>query len=57
MKHLDVLIKNADFLISGIAEETPIELGRQQLETNFGGTIKVTNAILPIFENKNLVKL
>jgi NAD(P)-dependent dehydrogenase (short-subunit alcohol dehydrogenase family) len=38
---------NAGFLVSGIAEETPIELGRQQLETNFWGTINVTNAVLP----------
>ena len=44
---LDTLVNNAGFLVSGIAEETPIELGRQQLETNFWGTIKVTNAILP----------
>jgi short-subunit dehydrogenase len=44
---LDVLINNAGFYVSGIAEETPIELGRQQLETNFWGTIKVTNAVLP----------
>ena len=44
---LDILINNAGFLVNGIAEETPIELGRQQFETNFWGTIKVTNAILP----------
>ncbi|POY38699.1 short-chain dehydrogenase/reductase [Flavobacterium alvei] len=44
---LDILINNAGFLVSGIAEEVPIELGRQQLETNFWGTIKVTNAVLP----------
>jgi NADP-dependent 3-hydroxy acid dehydrogenase YdfG len=53
---LDVLINNAGFYVSGIAEETPIELGRQQLETNFWGTIKVTNAILPHFRKQNLVK-
>ncbi len=49
---LDILINNAGFLVSGIAEETPIELGRQQLETNFWGTIKVTNAILPYFRKQ-----
>ncbi|MEA5405223.1 SDR family NAD(P)-dependent oxidoreductase [Arcicella sp. DC2W] len=49
---LDILINNAGFLVSGIAEETPIELGRQQLETNFWGTIKVTNTILPYFRKQ-----
>lgn len=49
---LDVLINNAGFLVSGIAEETPIELGRQQFETNFWGTIKVTNALLPYFRKQ-----
>lgn len=54
---LDVLINNAGFYVSGIAEETPIELGRQQLETNFWGTIKVTNAILPHFRKQKSGKI
>ncbi|HJV77791.1 MAG TPA: SDR family oxidoreductase [Paludibacter sp.] len=54
---LDILINNAGFLVSGIAEETPIELGRQQLETNFWGTIKVTNAILPYFRKQKSGKI
>jgi len=54
---LDVLINNAGFLVSGIAEETPIELGRQQLETNFWGTIKVTNAVLPHFRKQKFGKI
>jgi short-subunit dehydrogenase len=54
---LDILINNAGFLVSGIAEETPIELGRQQLETNFWGTIKVTNAILPHFRKQKFGKI
>ena len=40
VKQLDVLINNAGYLVTGIAEETSIELGRQQLETNFWGTVK-----------------
>jgi short-subunit dehydrogenase len=55
--HLDILINNAGFLVSGIAEETPIELGRQQLETNFWGTIKVTNAVLPYFRKQKFGKI
>jgi short-subunit dehydrogenase len=54
---LDILINNAGFLVSGIAEETPIALGRQQLETNFWGTIKVTNAILPSFRKQKSGKI
>lgn len=54
---LDILINNAGFLVSGIAEETPIELGRQQLETNFWGTIKVTNSILPHFRKQKSGKI
>lgn len=54
---LDILINNAGFLVSGIAEEIPIELGRQQLETNFWGTIKVTNALLPYFRKQQMGKI
>jgi short-subunit dehydrogenase len=57
INQLDILINNAGFLVSGIAEETPIELGRQQLETNFWGTIKVTNAVLPYFRKQKFGKI
>ncbi|MCX3309057.1 SDR family oxidoreductase [Pantoea vagans] len=46
---VDVLINNAGFMLTGIAEETPPELGRKQFETNFWGTVNVTNALLPHF--------
>lgn len=49
IKRLDVLVNNAGYMVTGIAEETSIELGRQQFETNFWGTVKVTNALLPHF--------
>jgi len=54
---LDILINNAGFLVTGIAEEIPIELGRQQFETNFWGTIKVTNALLPYFRKQKFGKI
>lgn len=54
---LDILINNAGFLVSGIAEEIPIDLGRKQFETNFWGTIKVTNAILPHFRKQKFGKI
>jgi len=51
-KQLDVLVNNAGYMVTGIAEETPIEVGRAQFETNFWGTIKVTNALLPYFRKQ-----
>lgn len=47
IKKLDVLVNNAGYMVTGLAEETPNEVGRQQFETNFWGTVKVTNALLP----------
>jgi len=52
IKQLDVLVNNAGYMVTGIAEETPIEVGRQQFETNFWGTVKVTNALLPYFRKQ-----
>lgn len=57
VNQLDILINNAGFLVNGIAEEISIELGRQQFETNFWGTIKVTNAILPHFRKQKSGKI
>lgn len=57
ISQLDILINNAGFLVSGIAEEIPIELGRQQLETNFWGTVRITNAILPYFRKQKFGKI
>jgi len=52
VRQLDVLINNAGYMVTGIAEETSIEVGRQQFETNFWGTVKVTNALLPYFRKQ-----
>ncbi|MCQ6959314.1 SDR family NAD(P)-dependent oxidoreductase [Mucilaginibacter aquariorum] len=57
IEQLDVLINNAGYLVNGLAEETPIELGRQQFETNFWGTIKLTNELLPYFRNQKHGKI
>lgn len=51
-KQLDVLVNNAGYMVTGIAEETPLEIGRQQFETNFWGTVKITNALLPHFRKQ-----
>ena len=52
IKSLDVLVDNAGYMVTGIAEETSIDVGRQQFETNFWGTVKVTNALLPHFRRQ-----
>lgn len=57
IKTLDVLINNAGYLVNGLAEETPIELGKQQFETNFWGTIKITNELLPYFRRQKHGKI
>lgn len=54
---LDVLINNAGYLVRGLAEETPIELGREQFETNFWGTVKLTNQLLPFFRRQRYGKI
>lgn len=51
-KTLDVLVNNAGYMVTGIAEETPIELAKHQFETNFWGTVKVTNVLLPYFRKQ-----
>jgi len=57
ISHLDILINNAGYLLTGLAEETPIELARQQFETNFWGTVKLTNALLPFFRKQRQGKI
>jgi short-subunit dehydrogenase len=57
VRQLDVLINNAGYLVAGLAEETSIEIGKQQFETNFWGTIKLTNALLPHFRQQKHGKI
>jgi len=54
---LDVLINNAGFYLSGLAEETTIVQGKQQFETNFWGTVKLTNELLPYFRKQRFGKI
>ena len=57
VKQLDILINNAGFYLSGLAEETTIEQGKKQLETNFWGTVKLTNELLPYFRKQRFGKI
>ncbi|WP_421507690.1 SDR family NAD(P)-dependent oxidoreductase [Erwinia rhapontici] len=57
VEKLDVLVNNAGYMVTGIAEETPVETGRQQFETNFWGTVRLTNAMLPRFRAQKYGKI
>ena len=57
IRQLDVLINNAGFYLSGLAEETSIEQGKKQMDTNFWGTVKLTNALLPYFRKQRFGKI
>ena len=54
---LDVVINNAGYMLTGLVEETSIELGRQQFETNFWGTISLTNELLPYLRKQQHGKI
>lgn len=54
---LHVLINNAGFYLSGLAEETTITQGKQQFETNFWGTLKLTNELSPYFRKQRFGKI
>lgn len=49
---LDVLVNCAGYMLNGIAEETATDIAKNQFDTNFWGTINVTNAILPHFRKQ-----
>jgi short-subunit dehydrogenase len=57
IEKLDVLINNAGFYLSGLAEETSIVQGKEQFETNFWGTVKLTNELLPYFRKQRFGKI
>ncbi|HYJ13432.1 MAG TPA: oxidoreductase, partial [Thermomicrobiales bacterium] len=49
---IDVLVNNAGYGVEGIFEEIPLDVFRQQFETNVFGTIAVTQAALPSMRNR-----
>jgi len=44
--HIDVLVNNAGFGISGAVEFTPMEEARRQMDVNFFGMVTVTKAVV-----------
>ena len=47
MGAIDVLVNNAGFVMAGFAEDLRLDELRQQFETNFFGTVALTQAVLP----------
>ena len=45
--HIDVVISNAGFGISGAIEFTDIEEAQRQMDVNFMGAVRLTQAVLP----------
>lgn len=52
VSQLDVLVNSAGYMLTGIAEETPLDIAKQQFDTNFWGTVNLTNALLPYFRKQ-----
>ena len=50
--HIDVLILNAGFGISGPAECTPVEDVRRQMDVNFTGAVAVVQQVLPYMRQR-----
>jgi NAD(P)-dependent dehydrogenase (short-subunit alcohol dehydrogenase family) len=49
---VDVLINNAGFAVAGFAEDLKLEEIRMQFETNFFGTVALTQAVLPVMRRR-----
>ncbi|MBR6208552.1 MAG: SDR family NAD(P)-dependent oxidoreductase [Oscillospiraceae bacterium] len=49
---IDVLVNNAGFGISGAAEFTDLEEAKRQLDVNFFGMVRATQAVLPVMRRQ-----
>jgi len=49
---IDALINNAGFAVAGFAEDIKLEELRMQFDTNFFGTVALTQAVLPVMRRQ-----
>jgi NAD(P)-dependent dehydrogenase (short-subunit alcohol dehydrogenase family) len=54
---IDIVINNAGYALAGPFEETSMEEVNAQLETNFFGTVRVMQAVIPIMREKRRGKI
>ncbi len=54
---IDILINNAGYAGAGFVEEIPIEEYKNQLETNYFGTIAITQTVLPLMRKQGYGKI
>lgn len=54
---LDVLVNNAGEAVGGMVEEVPLSGWRTQMETNFFGTVAVTQHMLPLLRQTEKSKI
>jgi short-subunit dehydrogenase len=54
---IDILINNAGYVLLGSFEDTSIEEFKQQMETNFFGTIRMMKKVIPIMKKNNSGKI
>jgi NAD(P)-dependent dehydrogenase (short-subunit alcohol dehydrogenase family) len=50
---VDLLVNNAAVAELGSAADTPLDTVRESMETNFFGMLNVTNAFIPVLEQRN----
>lgn len=50
--HLDALINNAGYLLLGAVEDLSQQMIKEQFETNFFGTLYLTNKVIPIMRKQ-----
>ncbi|QGQ99940.1 SDR family oxidoreductase [Paenibacillus psychroresistens] len=56
-QRIDVLVNNAGYAVGGCVEDIPLEVWREQFETNFFGLITLTQAVLPIMRQQKQGKI
>jgi len=49
---IDVLVNNAGYILLGASEETTVGEAHTQMETNFFGVVRITNAVLPTMRSQ-----